>query len=148
MFWCCCEHYLPGCPCSSIPSTLYLQVQQSAPVGSENFVMPATLKYGTKPSPLAAYNSDAVGYYSTKSYSTPDGVYVFWYWFGCNSGLYFLQILYDPSSPIGYPGRGFVMSWLAGLTGNTCAPFSMVLGATNSPVYQSQGISINAIGPP
>ena len=145
---CACDHHLPGCPCADIPGTLYLHVERPAPAGSENLVVPATLQYGSKPAPLIIYNSDAIGYYSTESYTTPDGLYVLWYWFGCSSGLYFLEILYDPSSPIGYPGRGFVMTWLAGLTGNTCAPFSMTIGATSSPVYQFQGISIDGIGPP
>jgi hypothetical protein len=138
---------IPGCPCTSIPGTLYLHAGTlvSAP---EILVFPATFGRMAQPSELAVYNTDPIGYYSTEDFWSSDRYYHIRYWFGCTSGIYFLQGLMVPDSPIGYPGRFQVMTWLVGLPGNTCTPFSLTNGASTSPVYQAQNLSINGKGPP
>lgn len=139
-------HTIPGCPCTAIPDQLFLHVGVAAPPGLD-YVVPMILQYGPKPAALAFYNADPNGYYSTAPHTTSDGNFKVWYWFGCSAGLYFLQFLYDPTSPNGYPERGLIMSWLVGLSGNTCTPFSLTNGTSSVSLYRSQGISINGQGP-
>jgi hypothetical protein len=139
-------HTLLGCPCTNIPSTIYFHVA-SQPQNVESLVFPATLQYGPVPSELTQYNSDPVGYYSTTALWASDSYYKFRYWFGCSQGTYFVFGLMTPDSPLGYPGKFGIMSWLVGMPGNSCSPFSLTNGASSSPLYMSQGIKVDAVGP-
>ena len=135
-----------GCPCTAIPPTLYLHVANtvSAP---DVLVFPAVLARSSKPADLARYSSDPTGYYSTSTFMSSNGYLKFRYWFGCIQGVYFVQGLMTPDSPIGFPGQFLIMTWLVGLPGNSCEPFSLTRGATNSTTYQALGITITGQGP-
>jgi len=140
---------LPGCPCTSIPTTIYMHVQYAAPAWLSG-VYPATLQYQTRPSNLAGYLIPSIGYYSNETFETIllGSDTKFRYWFGCSSGLYFVQGLLTDDSPMGYPGHFNVMNWLIGGTSNTCVPFSLTNGSTSNATFAAQGISINGTGPP
>ncbi len=141
---------LPGCPCTNLPGTLYLHVGNPSVVAPEIFTVPATFVYGPKPAALAVYNSDPIGYYSTEDFWTADQDFHWMYWFGCQNGVYFLQLLMLPiaSGFAGsYPGTQLIMSWLVGLAGNTCNPLSLTNGSTNSVFFQEAELSISGQSP-
>jgi hypothetical protein len=138
---------IPGCPCVDIPASLYMHVATQPVAGFVSFVFPSALQWMAKPAELAIYRSDAFGYYGTTDVWSSDNTSKFRYWFSCSGGIYFVSGLLTPDSPFGYPGQFLIMSWLAGLPGNTCSPFRLTNGSTTSSVYRVQGISIDTGGP-
>jgi len=136
-------HLILGCPCSSIPTTLFLNVANPPSNGNASLVYPATLHWQVKPADMATYRSDDPGYYTDTVFSSTDGSYQFRYKFGCSQGFYYVSGLIVPGSPLGYPGEFAIMQWLVGLPGNTCLPFRLTAGGSGNVDYRNQGISID-----
>lgn len=140
------SHFLTGCPCARLPDTFSMHVQSQPTNKTTSYVFPAAFQWMTKPAELAIYRTDAVGYYSTRTFFSSDQLYKFRYTFGCSQGLYYVTCLMTPDSPLGYPGALFIINWLVGLPGNTCTPFALSNGSTNDPAFALQGISLDMNG--
>lgn len=138
-------HTIIGCPCTAIPDTLYLHVQHQPGNGVVSFAFPATLRWQPKPAPLATYQADPIGYYSTTSFQSSNGFFEFYYWLTCKStlGIYYLSGLMTPDSLLGFPTQFIIMTWLVGLPGNTCTPFWLHNGAPNNTTYRDQVITLD-----
>jgi hypothetical protein len=139
---------LSGCPCTNIPDTLYMHVA-SAPGSGTNYVFPATLQWQAEPADVGTYSTDNPGYYSTTDFWSSDGLTKFRYLLSCYQGAYIVSGLYTNDSPNGtYPGKFLITTFLPGLPGNTCSPFSLQNGTANSQTFQLQGITVDALGGP
>ena len=132
---------IPGCPCTNIPGVLNFKVKKLAPPWLSG-VYPDTLTRRAQPVDLARYATDPVGYYGDHTFTSLDGFYKYRYWFSCQDGVYYLSGYLTADSVAGFPNRFIIMSWLVGLPGNICTPFTLTNGATQNTTFQEQGISI------
>jgi hypothetical protein len=118
-----------------------------------NYAFPASIRWQTKPADLATYLTDAVGYFSDEIFDVwrtvsgvPSLLSRFKYHFGCSGGLYYLQGLFTPDSPSGYPGSFQMLTWLPPIGGSTCSPFHMKIGTTFNDglaPFRDQGITVD-----
>lgn len=117
---------LPGCPCHMVPSTLTMT--SSKPTSNNHIFQNASLVYGPPPASLSALNLGANCFLSTTTFldfSTGDS---FYYYFSCFLGFYIITRVYE-TSIYATPYRDQIRyRWLAGTSGNTCSPFSLVHG--------------------
>jgi hypothetical protein len=126
---CCCPGgvNIPGCPCSSSPSTLYLH--SSKPSSNNGIFKNATLVYGPTPAGLLPVVLTPNSYLSTTSFTDPVLKAEFYYYLTCYLGAYVLTRVYL-QTPVGSPFRdGIRYTWFVGLPGNTCMPFSLTVGS-------------------
>ena len=133
---------LPGCPCVLVPTTL--SMTSSKPSSNNLIFQNATFVYAAPPPNLAALNLGGKCFLSTqqfKDYSTNDQ---FWYYFGCYQGLYIITRVYA-TSLYASPYRDQIRyRWLAGTSGNTCAPFLLSKGTIYSGGDASCVVTISA----
>lgn len=126
----CCGHSLPECPCTNIPGTLTMQVND--PALNYGIFQPTTLVYGPTPPEYGPLSVGPYAYFSPGSFTDQVTGDSFRYFFTCYMGKYALGRLYV-HSVFGSPFRDiFRYSWPVGLHGNTCSPFTLVFGQ----VYQ------------
>jgi hypothetical protein len=102
----------------------------SNPSSNYGIFQNCTLQYNSQvPSPLASLALGTSAYLSTQSFTDKLSTNPFWYYFFCYQGYYALSRVYANTSL----GPGYVDSiryrWVAGLSGNTCAPFLLGNGS-------------------
>lgn len=137
-------HNLTGCACTAIPATVAMTCDPPPPdQGPDDYLFPATLAYGPKPADLAMYQAADPGYYTTVVMSSRDGTARFRYAMICSFGNYSVFGMMTPDSPLGYPGSFPIMRWLPGLARNTCSPFSMHAGATDTTAYRTRHVFLD-----
>jgi hypothetical protein len=143
-------HFLSGCPCASIPRTLYMHVDHP---DADGRVQACTFRYydpAAGIAPGATLIGTAAWLGTTifhDSLSTRDQRY----WFRCDGGIYKLHYLQkSPFTGLWGGPFGTGVGWAIGVSGNTCTPFSLqasgnvdggTLGAT-------VGARVDTTGPP
>ncbi len=118
---------LYGCPCTEIPTTLHMSVNN--PGLNYGIFQNTTLVYGPTPPEYLPLSIGDQSYLSPGSFTDQVTTDPFRYFFTCYSGNYVISRLYVHSVH-GSPYRDifYLYSWLIGLTGNTCSPFLLSFG--------------------
>lgn len=117
---------VPGCTCSSIPSTLGMMVANSAL--SYGILQSCTLQWGTTPAWAARLSLGASCFLSTATFADQHSPDRFYYYFACLGGYFILTRVYQ-TSVYGSPYRDTIRyKWLVGNPGNGCSPFTLLNG--------------------
>lgn len=118
--------HLTGCPCKFVPEVLEMEVNDTG----LNFGLfqNTTLVYGPTPPEFLPLNLGARSYLSVDTFTDLITHEAFRYLFLCYTGYYALCRVYAHSR-FGSPFRDvFRYTWLIGIRGNTCSPFTLAGG--------------------
>ena len=135
----------PACACFTMPERIIMSVANPPPNnGLPDYLFPCTLTYQPTPADVAGQVNYAAGYWSEVFASDPPDGYPFRYTFSCAQGIYYLSRFPVNNPPVPYNNQ--ITTFVAGLPGNTCNPFSFANHHSLNTVYESRGVTLAGDG--